>query len=169
MVGLEPTTYWLQVNCTANCATLALIIKIWFFKSTEVIGLEPMWSLDTWRGQNPLPYHLGDTPIINDYIVLAMCVGFEPTNHVPTISNFQDWRHKPNSANTPYSKNKANGGTWTHDLLITSQSHFQLCYIGKSKINEESGIWTHEPISRFSAFETDPFNHALASLQIYLI
>ena len=65
-VGLEPTTYWLQVSCAANCATPAYYRAIIYVDQhtksryfvNKVCRNRPMYSVMYWwtqRGSNPRP------------------------------------------------------------------------------------------------------------------
>ena len=46
-MGLEPTTYWLRINCATNCATLAGIWLIGKRSATDVCGLQSSIIYDT--------------------------------------------------------------------------------------------------------------------------
>ena len=55
MIGLEPTTYWLQINCSANWATSAHWITTAIQMATRM-GFEPTTSAVTGRHSNQLNY-----------------------------------------------------------------------------------------------------------------
>ena len=76
MIGLEPTTYWLQINCSANWATSAHWITIAIQMATWM-GFEPTTSAVTGRHSNQLNYQARymDTLI---HEILVEVTGLEP-------------------------------------------------------------------------------------------
>ena len=64
MIGLEPTTYWLQINCSTNWATSAYWITLAIQMATWM-GFEPTTSAVTGRHSNQLNYQA-----INIFLVI---------------------------------------------------------------------------------------------------
>ena len=62
MIGLEPTTYWLQINCSANWATSAHWITIAIQMATWM-RFELTTSAVTGRHSNQLNYQAINTPL----------------------------------------------------------------------------------------------------------
>ena len=61
-IGIEPTTYWLQISCSANWAKTANLV--------DTVGIEPTTS-SVWRKRSPAELSLQRLNNITNYVLFS--------------------------------------------------------------------------------------------------